>query len=102
MGGGAPYFVVERFLTLALDNYPIIDGWAAAHGMDPADLSLSRFCNFIYWWATRNADAESINKFDQQLWRPPPGDTSPIPDESPWSAKSELAASHAARAALGL
>lgn len=55
------------------------------------ELPLDRFCNFIWWWATRNAtDEQEIDKLRAQLWRPPPG-VAPHPD-SPWAPEAEAQA----------
>ncbi|QDP45523.1 hypothetical protein SEA_FUZZBUSTER_39 [Microbacterium phage FuzzBuster] len=72
-----------------------------AHGMeDLRTLSLDRFCNYVYWMATRNASATDIEKFRARLWRPPKGE---VPDDrSPWSQANETGAFQALKAGLGL
>lgn len=84
--------MTARLLNTAKAQWSAFDGWAAASlsGADPLDLPLDRFVNLIYWWAIRDAEPEEIPKFDQRLWRPPPG-VAPAPG-SPWSAEAETAA----------
>lgn len=50
--------------------------------------------NLIYYWATKNAqEQKDLDKFDRQLWMPPPTmDPDDIPADSPWSAENETAA----------
>lgn len=78
-----------RLLSYAEDHWVAIDGWSVTNGgMDPLDLPIDRFLNFIYWFIVRDGDPEEIEKFDIRLWRPPPGE---VPDRGPWSAESETA-----------
>lgn len=81
-----------RLAGIAQDNWRSVDGFAASQNMpDLREMPLDRFCSFIYWWATRNAEKEAdIRKFEAQLWRPPVG---VVPDAgSPWSAEAETSA----------
>jgi hypothetical protein len=89
----------------AVDQWELIDGYAAGHNMpDLRTLPLARFCNFIWWIATRNANEAEHAKMKAQLWRPPPpppGRPAPAIDRrSPWSAESETAGFAALKAGL--
>lgn len=53
----------------------------------------ARYLNLAYWWAIKDASEQTdIDKFDRQLWMPPPGLQQEIPEESPWSPANETAA----------
>ena len=88
-----------RLARIALDHWWAIDGFAASQNMpDLGRMPLGRFCSFVYWWATRNAEKESdITRFDAQLWRPPPGKAG----MGPWSAEAETSAFAALKKGLG-
>lgn len=63
-------------------------------------LPLDRFCNFIWWWLTRNASSNvDVEKVRLALWRPPPG-TRPDP-RGPWGAEAEKSAFAALKAGFG-
>lgn len=89
-----------RLAGIALDRWADLDGWAVSRNMpDLRDLPLDRFCNFIWWWATRNASQQSdIERFRITLWRPPPR-VAPDP-RSPWSRENETGAFAALKAGL--
>lgn len=72
-----------------------------AHGVpDLRSLPLDRFCNFVYWMATRNASASEIEKFRARLWRPPVGQA--VTDtRSPWAPENEQRGFSALKTALG-
>lgn len=77
-----------------------VDGYAAAHGMpELSELSLRRFCSFIWYMLTRNADDNERARIESRLWQPPPTITT-IPARSPWSAESETQLLAAAKATL--
>lgn len=63
-------------------------------------LPLDRFCNFIWWWLTRNAqDQVQVEKVRAILWRPPPG---VVADRrGPWGAQAETSAFQALKAGFG-
>ena len=87
-----------RLAGFALQNWAELDGYAVSQNMPPlTDLPLDRFSNFIIWYCLRNADEKERAKFDQQLYRPPPGKTA---TKGPWTAEAETAAFAAAKAAL--
>lgn len=71
-----------------------------AHNIpDLRTLPLDRFCNFVWYWATRDGEQKEIDKFRAKLWLPPKG-TEP-PKKSPWSPEAEMAAFAAVKQALG-
>lgn len=79
-----------------------MDGYAASLNMpDLREMELERFCNFIWWWSTRNAsEPAEVDKFKAQLWKPLPGEA--VKDkESPWSPESEANAFSAFKKQLG-
>ena len=87
-----------RLTSLALDHWREIDGFAVSQNMPPLQrLPLSRFCNFVYWWATRNGEDTDRQKFDSRLWRPPPGEVA----RGPWAPEAESSAFAGLKAGLG-
>jgi len=54
------------------------------------DLPIGKWCSFVWWWFTHDADRTEVQKFRNNLWIPPVG--AEIPRESPWSAENETAA----------
>lgn len=65
---------------------------------DLHDLPMERFCNFIWYYLTRNAGKQSdIDKLKTRLWRPPPGQ---VAKKGPWTAEAETAAFQSLKAAL--
>lgn len=95
--------MTERLVALALEYWREIEGLAVSQNMPSLTaLPLHRFCSFIWWWATRNAeDEKALAKFENAMWRPPAGWSAPIPAESPWSPERENAAFGALKAGLG-
>ncbi len=85
---------------MAEDNWQALDGYAVSQGMaELGKLPLSRFLNFVHWWATRNIeDQAGLDAFEQKLWMPPAGVEV---TRGPWSAAAESAAFAAAKAAFG-
>ena len=79
----------------------MVDGFALAQSMpDLRETDLDRFCNFIYWFMTKEADSESVEKFRAKLWQPPVG---MVADKrSPWSPEAETSSFSSVRASLGL
>lgn len=84
--------MTARLLNAAKARWSAFDGWAAAElsGRDPLDLPMDRFANLVYFWITKDADPDEVPKFDNRLWRPPPG-MLPAPG-SPWSPENETSA----------
>lgn len=70
---------------------------------DLRTLPLDRFCNFLWWWMTRNANnQQTIEKMKATLWRPPPSAANkPIDRRSPWAPEAEQAGFAALKAGLG-
>lgn len=91
-----------RLARIAVESWPTIDGYAAAHGMPPlVDLPLDRFLNFVWWMATRNSTATDIEKLRARLWRPPKGEA--VTDSrSPWAPENEQKGFAALKMGLGL
>ncbi|HEY1179604.1 MAG TPA: hypothetical protein VGF17_25905 [Phytomonospora sp.] len=68
---GFPYAAVARLHAIAIDEWPAIDGYAAAQGVDPFALPPHRFCNFVYAWAIERVTERE--KFLTLLYAPIPG-----------------------------
>lgn len=57
---------------------------------DLRTLPLDRFCNFVWWWWTKDApDSTEVAKIRARLWVPPKGIA---PTTGPWSPEAETAA----------
>ena len=90
-----------RLVRTAVANWETLDGYAVAHGMgDLRLLDLDRFCNFVWYMLTRNADKKDTDSLRAKIWVPPPKSVAPIPKNSPWSAEAETAAFKAVKAQL--
>lgn len=86
-----------RLISLALNHWREIDGWAVGHGLDDLrKLPLSRFCSFMWWYATKDAEGSEVAKFEARLWRPVPGAVA----QGPWSPEAETAAFKGLKAQL--
>lgn len=83
-----------------MENWRDIDGFAVSTNMpDLRDLPLDRFCNFVWYWATRNAETQAdVSRFEARLWIPPKGIEAVA---GPWSPESENAALRGLKASLG-
>lgn len=65
---------------------------------DLEDLTIGRWCSFVWWWLTDKLDHTDVQKFKSSLWMPPKGVA--IPAESPWSVENETKAFAAFKAGL--
>jgi len=84
--------VSVRLAALAREHWSTLDGFAVSQNMpDLRTLTQARFDNFVWWWATRNADEKQLTKFKADMWRPPKG-TEVTQKESPWHPENETAA----------
>lgn len=68
---------------------------------DLRELPLERFCNFVYWMATRNGSPTDVEKFRAKLWRPPKGEVV-IDARSPWAPENEQKGFGALKMSLGM
>lgn len=98
-GRWTPYYVTQALINTASEHWVSIDGWLASRGIEPMDLPIDRWLNLIYHWATREADATEIAKFDARLWQPPPGE---VPTEGPWTPEAEASAFSGLKKQLGI
>lgn len=89
--------MTAKLLGFATSNWPDLDGWATARGIELLDLPLARFEHLVWFYLIRNveSDHEQIEKVRIQLWRPPRG---VVADRGPWSAEAETAAFGALKA----
>lgn len=89
---------MARYIALARDNWNEIDGWAVSQQIEILDLTTDRFCNLLWWYATRNAeDPSDVKRFEARLWQPPKG---VVPTSGPWEAQAETDALSALKAQL--
>ena len=90
--------MTQRLVALAVEHWKDLDGFAVAHAIPSLhDLSLDRFCNFVWWWATREADQKERDRFERRLYQPPKGYA---PKTGPWSAEAETSAFASLRQSL--
>lgn len=90
-----------RYAQVALNHWEDLDGYAVGHGLqDPRKLPLDRFCHWVWWMLTRNANEQDKAKTKAKLWRPPKDLEAPIDKRSPWSAENETKAFSALRQQL--
>lgn len=81
-----------RLAHLARQHRWDVDGYLIGHGSPPLrDLHVDDALAFIWWFFTREAEKDEVDKFRVRLWIPPTP-TTPIPASSPWSAESETRA----------
>jgi len=52
------------------------------------ELPLERFCNFVWYIFTKDAEKRDVDKLRARLWQPPKG-TVVTDERSPWAAKNE-------------
>lgn len=88
-----------RLARLAVENWAQMDGFAVSQNLpDLRTMPLDRFCSFVQWFATRNAESEAdIAKFEAALWTPPKGQAG----QGPWAPEAENAAFAGLKAGLG-
>ena len=93
--------MIARYGQIARQNWEDLDGYAVGHGMPPlTSLPLDRFCNWVWWMLTREANESDRQKIRAKIWRPPPEENKPIDPRSPWSAENEMKAFSALKAQL--
>lgn len=82
--------MTQRLVAIAVEHWRDLDGYAVGHNLPELDtMPLSRFCNFIWWWLTRNADQKERDKLERRIYMPPKG---VAPTTGPWSAEAEKSA----------
>lgn len=89
-----------RLASMAREHWRDVNGYALSCGLrgdDLLDMEVDDFTSFVWFWATRNADKEGLEKFKTTLWQPPAGEEG----EGVWSAESETAAFNQLASALG-
>jgi hypothetical protein len=73
-------------LVGALDRYwTKINGWALSQGVDLHDLHFDGLLDLTYYWLTKDAEEEDVEKFDSRLWLPPKNVKPEALKDSPWS-----------------
>jgi len=71
------------------------NGWAVSQGIDIIELPLDALLDLTYYWLTKDAKEEDVEKLDAQLWLPPKAAKPAALQNSPWSdeaTKASLAA----------
>lgn len=82
--------MTQRLIALAVEHWRDLDGYAVGHNIgELEEMSLGRFCNFIWWWMTRNAEQKERDKLERHLYMPPKGQEATT---GPWSAEAETEA----------
>jgi len=82
-------------------NWADLDGYAAAHGLSPLqDFPIDRFCNFVWYMFTKEAEQREVDKLRAKLWQPLPGTVVTDP-RSPWFSKNESNAFSALKRSMG-
>ena len=90
--------MTQRLTAVAVDQWRDLDGYAVAHNMGRlSEMPLDRFTNFVWWWATREADQKERDRFERRLYQPPKGYA---PKVGPWSAEAETNAFASLRQSL--
>lgn len=74
--GRPPYTVIWRLYAYAREYWQEINGETAYQGVNLLILPLDRFCDAIYWWCVQRVEDRA--KFDYELTKPAPGDTSEL------------------------
>lgn len=84
---------------IAADHWADFDGFSVSRNVDPTRLPLDRFCSYVWWWVTsRMHEKKDLDKFEQRLYRPPPGE---VATAGPWTPEAETQAFAALKAAVG-
>lgn len=87
-----------RLAATAKQYYRDLDGYAVSRNMPRVrDMPMDRFCNFVWFFFTRNADEKEKEKFEQRLWLPPKGEVG----RGIWSAEAEQDALASLKRQLG-
>lgn len=81
---GAPYWVGQRLLDLAVKRWPEFHGTMLLRtGREPLNLPLPHLLDVIYAWWVEGGEEKEIAKFNQQLNAPPP--SADLEDREEWS-----------------
>lgn len=91
--------MTARLISLIKNDWSTFDGLLASRNVDPLQLPFDRFLSAIYWWVTKGAPQDALERFERKLWMPPKG-VAAAPG-SPWSPESETAAFAALAAQVG-
>lgn len=90
-GRGPPYFVVRRLVDTLDHHWTSFNGWAVSQGLDLLELPLDALLDLTYYWLTKDATEDDVEKLNAQLWLPPKRLNKPLPKSSPWSDEATLA-----------
>ena len=91
-GRRPPYFVVQRLVASLDHHWTSFNGWAVSQGLDLLELHLDALLDLIYYWLTKDATEDDVEKLNSQLWLPPRSAAKkPLPKSSPWSDDATLA-----------
>jgi len=67
-----PYFICLRLQAIAGQHWQAIDGQAALKGIDPFDLPVDRFFNYVYQWAMEHSGGKA-EQVQRKIETPPAG-----------------------------
>lgn len=101
LGGGMPYWVTQQLVAHVSEHWNRFVGEMMLKGVRPFTLPLHEFTATVYAWLTEGAEKKDRDKFDRDLWAPPPGVESEVIAEQPEWANSgnDFLAQMAARGA---
>lgn len=98
----APYFVVQRLVATLDHHWTRFNGWAVSQGIDILDLPLDALLDLTYYWLTKDAGEEDVEKLDSRLWMPPVKAKAKTVTNSPWSDEATQASLAAFMGAAGV
>lgn len=79
-------------MLYAFGNWAVFNGWCVSRRVRPLRLELADFCDLVYYWLSRNADADEQAKLDEVIGTPPAGEDGEAPG---WSREETMAAFNA-------
>jgi len=98
--GGWRWWEADRLVTVAIANWPMLDGPAARRGVDLLALPFDRFCSAVYSWRVEHAPEKDRDEFDRWLTMAPAGAID-VDDVDDRLAEEEAASFLAVAGALG-
>lgn len=72
---GRPWWEADRLIRGAAhpDAWAVVSGELVGHGIDLERISIAAYCNAVYAFAVRNADADARQRLDFEIRRLPIG-----------------------------
>ena len=75
-----PYVICLRLTAALAPHWGSIDGEAASKGVDPFDLNLRRFFNYLYFWLMSHIPHDQAEDVEFKLNAPAPGSRGRLSD----------------------